>query len=154
MSKDTTTEAEQTKRRRPILEARFEEAAGTYNTWRAVPEVPFEHLLERSYWVHNARKVRPFDRIVVDADDGSYTAILIVRSKDHLGVDVAVLFHMDLGAIDTKLTASEFTTAFKGPVNKWCVVHADDEKKILKKGLDTREAALGWLAKNANTRAA
>lgn len=108
---------------------------------------PFDALLQPSYWANVAERLRPFDRIEVLAEDGSYFAILLVRAASRLSAKVAVLEKYDLDAVDDTSAESAFFVAWRGPHQKHAVIRAAD-KLAVQTGFDTKEAAMTWLANN------
>lgn len=70
----------------PITTSRITLAEYARNIFVVTPEhgTPFEDILKPSYWLHVAdtvsMRLRPYDRIEVRPEDGSYFAELIVRS--------------------------------------------------------------------------
>lgn len=144
------------RKQRAVHPTRFRVAEGARNTWNVIPEIgtPLEAVLESGYWVNNAAKLRPHDRIEVDAEDGSWTATLFVRSTSKLGAVVSLLTEHKFDPMDAKPAFDDYRVVWKGPIHKHAVVRASDEKTILQGSFDSKEAALGWLAVNAKSLAA
>jgi hypothetical protein len=125
---------------------RFHMAEYRRNIFEIVPEngTPFEAVLQEGFWAHVSAKLKPGDRIEVQAEDGSYFAELLVQDAGRLYARVAALRHVQLTAIDVKedgLKSGEYEVAWKGPALKWCVLRGKDR---LKGGM-TKDVALSWM---------
>lgn len=126
---------------------RLQAAEFVRTVYRVVPEdlTPFEALLDPAYWAHVAAKLRPLDRIEVEAEDGSYTAMLIVRDAGRLFAKVAVLYKVNLDPVEVGASLpipSNYFVKFSGPILKWCVVR---DKDRLREGVASRVEAEAWL---------
>lgn len=112
------------------------------------PETPFDEMLKPDFWAHVAAKLRPHHRIVVDCEDGSWTATLFVRSAQRLSAVMGVLSKTDFkGAIEhapAAMQASDYDVAWGGPAHKHRVVRKSD-KSVVKHGFDTPEQAQQWV---------
>lgn len=130
-----------------LIPIRMSLAEGVRNCYRVVPEnaTPFEALLDPAYWAHVSAKLRPTDKIEVEAEDGSYTALLIVRDAGRLYAKVAVVYYVKLDPVEVGAAAvvpSEYSVSFKGPLLKWCVTRGKDR---LREGMGSRGEADAWL---------
>lgn len=126
--------------------SRFKSAEHVREVWDVVPDTgtPFEALLQPDYWVHIAKYLKPWSRIEVRAEDGSYFAELIVRESGRLFAVVDVLRKVELGKAKTPaVTDPEFTVEYAGPHHKWRVIRSKD-KTVMEKGFETKEAAELW----------
>lgn len=115
--------------------------------YQVVPEgdTPFEALLDPGYWAHVAAKLRPMDRIEVEAEDGSYTALLIVRDTGRLFAKVSIIYHRELEQVEVGAAIaipSNYLAKFCGPILKWCVIR---DKDRIKENLGSKEEANAWL---------
>jgi hypothetical protein len=119
------------------------------NIWDCVPEhgTPFEAVLNEKYWAHNSVKMKTGDRIEVRAADGSYYAELYVQDAGRLYAKVAVLSHVELGAVDVQEGSSieGYEVRWCGPRLKWCVMRGQDR---LKSEMD-KGTALAWAQNHA-----
>jgi hypothetical protein len=140
-------------RKQSVHPSRFRPTEVARNSWFVVPEVgtPLTAVLEPGYWAHIAARLRPNDRIEVDAEDGSWTALLIVQSVSRLAATVAVLFSRELAAPEPAALPEDLRVMWKGPMHKHAVVRLSDDKKILQSGFDSKVTALAWMAMNART---
>lgn len=116
-------------------------------TWHhTVPaDMPFEEMLKPDFWTHVARNLRPHHRIVVDCEDGSWTATLFVRAAGRLSASVAVLSRTvfeDAPALPAAETG--YTVSWGGPSQKHRVVRKSDSE-IVRHGFDTKEQAAAWI---------
>lgn len=139
---------------------RFEQdAAYVRNIHTIIPEVdtPMEAILDRGYWAHVAQYLKPWDRIEVRAEDGSYYAELIVMASGKLFADVQLLAKYDLvqvipGAMDT--TPEGYYVKWRGTLQKWCVLRDGTTdsgapvkaKDVMREGFDDEATARRWLA--------
>lgn len=127
------------------------------NVWYVTPEhgTPVEALLEPQFWAHVSAKMKPRDRIEVDAEDGSYFIELRVEDAGRLYAKVVVLRRVDFSPAE--VTAESETVEYKvmwaGPHAKWRIVRAKD-KGLVKDGLETRTAAEQYLVSHAKAMAA
>ena len=131
----------------------FLDAANKRNWHYVVPEegTPFEAILDPGYWAHVAAQMAPGDWVEVDAEDGSYTALLKVRDAGKLYAKLSVF---QLTIFDEKVEVMQGGPAlaghvvkWRGPVHKWCVLRGAD---VLIEGL-TKDAAYAWLGQYSRT---
>lgn len=130
---------------------RFKQADYVRTVHAIVPEdgTPYEALFEPSYWAHVAEKMKPFDRVEVRAEDGSYYAELIVLASERLAARVAEIVKVDLEVPEQEIN-SEYKVKWKGPQHKWAVVRISDGETV-HKGSDTPEQAQKALAELVKT---
>ena len=138
-----------------LAPARITLAEQKRNVWVIVPElgVPYEAIVnDPAFLSHVASYLRPFDRIEVLPEDGSYFAELIVRSAGRQHAKLSELRKVDLEAIAVD-TDSRFRVAFQGAHKKHVVVRTRDNTP-LQGGFDTAESAYAWLLANVKSLAA
>lgn len=125
------------------------------NVWYVTPEfgTPIEALLEPQFWAHVSAKMKPRDRIEVDAEDGSYFVELRVEDAGRLFAKVVVLRQCDFTVVEAQEQAPEYKVMWAGPHAKWRIVRAVD-KGLVKDGLETRQAAEQYLVSHAKAMAA
>lgn len=125
------------------------------NVWYVTPEhgTPVEALLEPQFWAHVSAKMKPRDRIEVDAEDGSYFVELRVEDAGRLFAKVVVLRRVDLQPTEQVEQPSDYKIMWAGPHAKWRIVRSKD-KGLVKDGLETRTAAELYLASHAKAMAA
>ena len=104
-------------------------------------------LLKPDYWAHVANRMRPFDRIEVRADDGSYFAELLVVSVDRNWAKVKGLQYVSL--VDESVGyepggSKDYLVKWRGPHRKWSVLRMSDNA-ILKDECQTQAEAQLWL---------
>ncbi|HET7409258.1 MAG TPA: hypothetical protein VFJ13_03595 [Paracoccaceae bacterium] len=125
---------------------RFSAAEFERTVYVATPEhgTPYTDVLKREYWAHVGAMLKPFDRIEVRAEDGTWFAELIVRNAGPLFADVAELRKVDLDVAEPPAADSAFEIKWRGPVLKFGVVRKADGG-ALKDGFATRDEAARWL---------
>jgi len=128
--------------------SRFKQAEYERTVYSVVPEheTPFDAVIQPEYWAHVSARMRPGDRIEVQAEDGSYWAELLVRDAGRLFAKVAVLRKVELNEEDVTgdmPAATEFAIKWRGPHHKWCVLRGVD---LVKAECQTRGEASTWLA--------
>ena len=127
-----------------LLMSRFKQAEFARNIWRIVPEhgTSTDDIIAPLYWSHVAAHLKPFDKIEVLAEDGSFYAELLVITVGHGAVRVAPLFLRVLdGTFDEQVSDfGEYEVRYKGPHWKWCVIRKADSQAVMKE-IPTRDAA-------------
>jgi hypothetical protein len=113
-------------------------------------ELPYEELLKPGAWSHHTQHqtINPGTLIHVLPEDGSYYALLIVQSKNPLGMAVAEVLKKDLNEASALMSVSaEAVYVEWGGAHKWRIVRAADND-ILAKEFTNEQDALGWAASN------
>jgi hypothetical protein len=103
-----------------------------------------DDLKNPAFWALMSSQFKPFDRIDVRADDGSWLAEVIVKQADRNYAHVQVLNVYKLDATEATKD-SEYEVEWTGPQKKWCVKRLSDDE-LIKTGCDTKVAANDWLA--------
>jgi len=104
-----------------------------------------EDITEPSFWSLMAAQMKPYDRVEIRADDGTWLAEVLVLGCDRTWARVHLLNHYKLSTADVSLTQSVRHESFwRGPQHKWCVKRLTDNE-IVKSGCATREEASTWL---------
>lgn len=134
---------------------RIELAEHQRNIWAVVPEAgaSLDDVVKPEYWAHVAARMKPWDRIDVMPEDGSYFAELLVRDAARLYAKVTVLRHVKLDAVASDAadeTTALFDVAYVGPVKKWRVMRKAD-KAPLREGFQSRGDAEEWLRQHIRT---
>lgn len=114
-------------------------------TWyfRVPVEMPFDELLKPDFWTNVGSKLSPHNRILVDADDGSWTALLFVRSAARISAVVEVISKTEFSDIDLpRMSVDEFDINFLKGSNTWRIKRGS---KVLEDGFDSKHAASAWL---------
>lgn len=129
--------------------ARMKLAEYIRQDWVAnVPEgVEIEDIVKPEFWSHMAAYMKPYDRLEVRQEDGSWIAELVVLMTDRTWAKVQVLNKYDLQAESVAGQAEKkHEVQWKGPHLKWCVVRLVD-KSVLKDGMDKNEA-FRWMTEH------
>ena len=102
-----------------------------------------EDIKRPDYWVHVAARLRPGDRIEVEAEDGLWFAELYVRAASRMEAIVDVLRVCPLGpdGKPAEVAESLYRVQFKGPKKLHCIIRNSDDV-IVTEGISTKEAAL------------
>jgi hypothetical protein len=104
-----------------------------------------EDLTEPSYWSHVAPKLRPWDKIEVRRDDGTYYAELIVLSSARTWAKVYVSAWHNLTSTDISQTEAEgndleFDLKYMGPHRRFAIIRKSDGA-VIKDSIQTRDEA-------------
>lgn len=141
----------------PILDAsRLKNAEYERTILVAAPGVghTMEHMLSPAYWAHVAPKLKPWDRIEVRAEDGTYYAELLVLACDRTWARMHVLRWDDLSTQDVSLTeAAAASTKFElahSPNRRWHVIRKSD-RQVMHENDQTRADAQLWLTEYLKT---
>lgn len=118
-----------------------------------------EHLLDPAYWAHHAFKMKPWDKIEVRAQDGTWYAEYIVLEASRTWAKVKQIIFVPLTTADVSLTQSQDMDAkrdnaltealanhevkWRGPKG-WSVVRKSDHA-ALSEGHRLKTDAEGWL---------
>jgi len=107
-------------------------------------------IMTPSYWSHVAAQFRPYDRIEVRVDDGTYFAELLILACDRTWAKVHELTFHSLTTSDVSMTQAseemaEFDVKWNGPANKFIVLRKSDNE-VIKKGFDDKEEAQKFLS--------
>ena len=141
---------------------RFKSAEFRRNIWDVIPEAstPFEDVLKPEFWAHVAANLRPWDRIEVRAEDGSYYAELLVQDCGRLWAKVAVLSKVtlskDAAQVPDIVADVTYSVQWRGPHSKHAVMRerGSGEKEVMRDQFETREAAEAWKADHMKALAA
>lgn len=139
-----------------LVPARLKDAEQVQHHFHVVPErdTPYERVLERDYWAHVAAKIKPSNLIQVEAEDGSYWALLLVRGVSHTEVSVVPVLEKRFDSAP-KMDApdSEYKSKWNGPHDKYIVYRVSDNEKM-QTGFDSPEDADLWIANHKKAMAA
>ena len=107
----------------------------------ANPEVgtPYADVLEPEYWVHIASRLRPFDRIEVVPEDGSYFAELFVQDAGRLWAKVVEPRFVSFETIEKNDPLNGYEIKWRGSA-KWGVVRLSDNT-AMKDGFSSKGEA-------------
>jgi hypothetical protein len=141
--------------KRAVMPGRVKLAESARNYWVVTVEqgTTREELKRPEFWSLVGKNFRPYDRIEVRSDDGSYFAEYIVKSADRAWAIVHELRFEALGTQDVSLTQaaeaqlrSRYAVAYRGPHLLHCVERTDGTKvERLTEKLQTKVEAMTWL---------
>lgn len=106
-----------------------------------------EDITMPDYWAHAAAQMKPWDRIEVRANDGTWFAELLVLDVSRQWAKVHVLGVHRFSDFDTSLTAAlnlPYFVTHKGPQLKWCVVRRVDSA-IVHQEASSPDDATQWM---------
>lgn len=107
-----------------------------------------EDITMPDYWAHAAAQMKPWDRIEVRANDGTWFAELLVLDVSRQWAKVHVLALHRFSDFDTSLSGATLNLPYfvthKGPQLKWCVIRRVDNA-IVHQEAGTPEAATTWM---------
>ncbi len=107
-----------------------------------------EDLLNGAFWGGVAQNLKPFNRIEVRADDGTWMCELLVLTASRAWASVKVLQHYNLSTVDVEETEAEaaepFFYQYKGRTLGHCVIRRSDSE-IVHSNAENQAAAREWL---------
>jgi hypothetical protein len=130
-----------------INNTRMQMAEYWRNEWVVNAELgtTVEDVMDPQYWAHMAAMLKPYDRIEVRVDDGSWLLELIVTGCDRSWAKVHLLQRYELTTADVAQTQSaKYEVAWKGPQHKWVVIRLSDQMMI-KSELGSKNIAYTWM---------
>lgn len=105
-------------------------------------------LLSADYWSHAAAQMKPWDRIEVRANDGTWFAELLVLDVSRNWAKVAMLSLTKLTSIDVSQSGAQaalpYRVEYKGPQLKWVVIRKTDQE-VVHSGETSVEGATLWM---------
>lgn len=143
-------EAKVDKKIQPLDRSRMREAEFMRRVWvmTAHENQVAADLEEPLYWSHVSGDMKPWDRLEVRANDGTWYAECLVLDAGRAWAKVKVLQEYRLTTADVSMSAaaklSPFSVEFKGPHSQWCVIRKAD-KVIVHEGAGTEGAAIDWM---------
>jgi hypothetical protein len=119
----------------------------------------FEDLSNPAYWAHHAAKLKPWDRIEVRAEDGTWFGEVLVLDASTTWAKVFPLHYHSLTrgnrtARQEKSDAigsimDDYEIKFRGP-RRWSIIHKAT-KELAQEDIATREDAEKWLQEFATS---
>lgn len=113
-----------------------------------------EDMIDPAYWAHVGPKLKPYDRIEVRAEDGTFYGELLVLACDRTWAKVHVLNWWELSTQDVAITeAAKASSKFEvrhTPGMRWHVVRKED-RQIMHRDCQTRAEANTWLTEHLKT---
>ena len=147
-----TTQAPASTRKPPpaVHDGRFAAAEYERTTWVITVEegtIP-DDLTNPDYYAHVAAKLRPYDRLEVRANDGTWMAELLVLDVSRLWAKVHMLHLHQLTTVDVSQSSAAaalpYFVKYIGPHEKWAVIRRADSQAI-STGHGTPESANEWM---------
>ena len=146
---------------RTVVPGRLKLAEAARNYWVVTVEqgTTRDDLKRPEFWALVSKDFRPYDRIDVQCDDGTFFAEYVVRTADRTWAKVQELAFHSLGTKDVSLTEAEaleqrkrYEAKYRGPHLRYCVERKDGDKVTrIKDGCQDEAAALTWLADHLKT---
>lgn len=139
----------------PIREDRIKERSFARTDWNVIAETGTteDNLKVPTYWAHVARQMRAFDMIEVLCEDGSWYARCLVLARGEAWAKVHVLEFTSLERHVMREGESDFEVSWGTIQTKFRVIRKKD-RRVLKDGLESREAAMAWLHEHKKALAA
>lgn len=137
----------QEKRAVQIDPGRMQLAEYARQNWVAnAPEgATIEDCQQPGFWSLMAAQMKPYDRVEVRADDGTWIAEFLVLGCDRTWARVHPLGNYKLTTVDVSQSESQkYEMRWRGPQHKWSVVRLADQVAV-KEGCETKEAAAAWM---------
>ncbi len=104
-----------------------------------------EDILKPEFWTQVAIKLKPYNRIDIQADDGSFFAEFLVITCDKTYANVKELSWTELNTTKEQ-PHEEFYAKWRGPHLKWSVIRSSD-KEAVKEGMETKDLAIAEILK-------
>ena len=93
--------------------------------------VSLDDALRPEFWAHIAHKLKPRSRILVDAEDGSFSAMLKVHSASRLEAIVTVEWRSEAAPVRVAMKPEDaFDVHYVGTKAKWRISRKSDGKTI------------------------
>jgi len=123
--------------------------------WVATVEmgVTRDDLKNPTFWSHVAAQLRPYDRIEVRCDDGTFFADYLVIACERTYAKVKELSWVSLTSSDVAMTEEsleKFEYKYRGPHSMHSIVRKSDSK-VMVEHKQTKEDALKWLKEYKHT---
>lgn len=149
------------KSNRTVVPGRKKTAESARNFWVVTVEqgTKREDLKRPEFWSLVSADFRPYDRIEVRCDDGTFFAEFVVLSCDRTWARVHELIYCLLGTQDVSLSEAAILEArgrykveWRGPHLKFCVERKDGENIArVQQELPDKVAATVWLENHLKT---
>jgi hypothetical protein len=119
------------------------------NEWiaTATPGTTIEEVRDEGYFAHRAKDFRPYDRIEMRIDDGSWLAELLVLEVTRTYCRTALLNFYRLTTDDvarTKASQDRYAIKFRGPHLQFSVIRNSDNV-VMSEHHRTMQQAESWL---------
>lgn len=130
-----------------LNQSRFNQAEYVRNIWAVTPEAgtKVEDMLDPAFWSHVAASLKPWDKIEVRAEDGTFYAELLVLQSARNWAKVRLLSRVELkDAMPEGREVDGHIIKWAGPHAKWRVIRSTDNAVIHEKA-ESEAAANKWL---------
>ncbi len=112
----------------------------------ADPGTTLEDVMKPEYWVHHARRVKIWDHLKVQAEDGEFYVELLVHAVTENSVFVKIIHVVEISdEVREEVSKEGFSVSWGGPQQKWRIVRNADGATI-NKGFPDRISAEEALA--------
>ncbi len=123
--------------------------------WVATVEmgVTREDIKDPGFWSHVASQLRPYDRMEVRCDDGTFFAEYLVIACERTYAKVKELSWVSLTSKDVAQTQEdreEFSYKYRGPHSMHSIIRKSDNK-VMVEHKATKEDAMKWLSEYKQT---
>lgn len=143
--------------RRQATVGRLQLATSAFRVWDYITEfgTTFEDLLAPAYWTHIASRLRPWDQLMVRAEEGTFYAELIVTEVGQLFASVVPKpgYPFRLQVAEPGVDASVpqgYSVKWMGEHKKWGALRGE---VCIKDGFTSQSTAVIWLQNVARARA-
>ena len=147
--------------KRAVMPGRVKGAEFARNLWVVTVEqgTTRDDVRRPEFWSLVSKNFKPYDRIELRADDGTFFAEYLVLSADRAWARLHELSFHNLGTQDVALTAAQsaeqrrrYTIEFRGPHLLHCVEFKNGDKvDRLKEKIQTKAEAQTWLDEHLKT---
>lgn len=141
---------EQKKLVQPLLQSSFKPREYAITDYAVFPVfgTTIEDLKDPIYWASVAQQLKPYDKLYVYPEGGSYYAELLVVAATARAAMVETITFLALDKkIDDFAADSDFTISYRNPNTQFVVIRKSDQT-VLKDGLRSQEDAALWLAEH------
>lgn len=131
---------------------RMKESQYVRNIWVVTVEqgITREHLKNPSFWSHVASQFRPYDRLEVRSDNGTFFAEYLILACERTYAKVKELNWYNLTTQDVAMTEESlelYEYKYRGPHGKHSIIRKSDKAVMIEK-LDTQDDARAWLVEH------
>jgi hypothetical protein len=102
--------------------------------------VNLDMIMEPAFWSNVAPQIRVADTIDVHSDGRDFYAKLYVREVARARVSVALIQHVEFGAMADTAEPAAHRVRYGGPHQKWLVERIADNR-VMREGLENKEDA-------------
>jgi len=107
-----------------------------------------EDLLKPEYWAYVSGRLKPWDEIVVRADDGTWLAKYLITEAGRTYARAHMMEQHNLSTRDVALSANrlvigEYEVLHRGEHQKWSVVRTND-RAVVHEFEETQGGAVNW----------